>query len=329
MVGSVWECVGRTPLIKIESLSRMTGCQIFGKAEFLNPGGSVKDRAAKSMIANAEAQGRLKPGDTIVEGSAGNTGIGLTMLGRSRGYRVVISIPDNQSEEKYQMLTTLGAELIKVPAVPFADPNHFFHTAKKYAETNGAYWCNQFDNTANFQAHYETTGPEIWDQTKGGVSTFITSAGTGGTIAGVSCFLKEKNAGIQIVLADPFGSGLYSYLKTGELKAEGASVTEGIGIMRLVENFKKARIDSAVRTSDQDMIDVLDHVAKNDGIFLGLSAALNVAAAYRHAQLHPGETIVTTLCDLGTRYSSKLLNPEWLAKNKLAPKALSYAVAKN
>lgn len=313
-----------TPLLKIHSLSEITGCDIYGKAEFLNVGGSVKDRAAHGIIEQAERDGLLKPGGTIVEGTAGNTGIGLATLAAQRGYKCVIVMPNNQATEKYQTLNALGVELITVAPCPFADQNHFYHTARRLAEERGAFWANQFENTANFQSHYKTTGPEIWNQTDGKVNAFVAAAGTGGTIAGVSRFLKEKNPNIHIRLVDPMGSGLYSYLTTGEIKSTGSSITEGIGIMRLTANFKEAKIDDAVQVNDGEMISMLYHLAQHDGLLVGTSAALNVYAAYKYALENKGKKLVitTVLCDSALRYTSKIFNEAFLKENNLFPQKL-------
>lgn len=329
-VGTVWDLVGKTPLVKIESLSRLTGCQIYGKAEFLNPGGSVKDRAAKGIILDAEKRGLLKPGGLIVEGTAGNTGIGFATLAAERGYKTLIVMPDNQASEKYEILELLGAEVRKVAPVPFSNPKHFFHTARTIAEEiPGAFWANQFENTANGDFHYQTTGAEIWEQTQGKVDLFTCAVGTGGTMSGISRYLKEKNPSVRVVVADPQGSGIYCQVKEGRLEGEGSSVTEGIGIMRLTANFKQTRIDDAMRVSDQEMIDMVYHLAEHDGLVVGTSSGINVMAAYRLAQENAGsgKTIVTVLCDSGTRYASRLLNQEWLAQKNLVPKKLTYTIA--
>jgi cysteine synthase len=323
----VWDLVGNTALVEITSLSQRTGCRILAKCEFLNPGGSIKDRAAKAIIADAEACGLLKPGQTIVEGTAGNTGIGLATLAAERGYRVIVTVPDNQAAEKYSMLEALGAEVRKFKPVPFANQDHFYHQARRIAEQDASkyFWANQFENTANQEAHYRTTGPEIWNQTKGTVDAFVCSVGSGGTIGGVSRSLKERNPKVHIALIDPFGSGLFKYVTTGKFETEGSSVTEGIGIMRLTANFQKASVDEAMRATDQEMIDMLFHVARNDGLFVGTSAALNLVAAYQLGLRHKdsGKTIVTMICDLGTRYQSKLLSLDWQREKGLVPKALS------
>jgi len=309
-------------LIYLPSLSQLTGCEIFGKAEFLNPGGSVKDRAAKAMITEAELSGALKPGTTIYEGTAGNTGIGLAMIAAQRGYSCKIVMPDNQASEKYETLRALGAEIIAVKPCPFSDRKHFYHQAKALAEAEpGSFWANQFENLANYRAHFETTGPEIYLQTQKAIDVFIAATGTGGTIAGVSCFLKSVKPQVQVILADPMGSGMKSYLETQEINSSGNSVTEGIGIMRLTENFKKAQIDQAVSIGDQQMISMLYHLAKKEGLLVGTSAALNVFAAFQYAMKHKNskKIIVTVLCDSALRYQSRVFNFQWLAEKKLEP----------
>ena len=258
-ISSLWDSVGNTPLLRLRTLSERTGNDVLGKAEFMNPGGSIKDRAAKGMIRDAEAKGLLKPGATIVEGTAGNTGIGLALLGRERGYRVVVTMPDNQAREKYDLLEAMGAEVRKVPVVPFANEHHFFHAARKLAEANGWFWPNQFENLANGDFHAETTAEEIWAQCEGKVDVLVASCGTGGTLSGVSRALKAKNPNLRVVLADPMGSGLYSYVREGKVEATGGSITEGIGIMRITENFRRARIDEAMRVTDQEMVEMLFH----------------------------------------------------------------------
>jgi cysteine synthase len=313
--------VGNTPLIRLNSFSDQTGCEILGKAEFLNPGGSVKDRAALFMIEDAEARGLLKPGGTVVEGTAGNTGIGLAHICNAKGYKCLIVIPDTQSQEKMDALRVLGAEVRAVPAVPYKDPNNYVRLSGRLAaETENAVWANQFDNLANRIAHYQTTGPEIWAQTDGKIDAWVTSTGTGGTYAGVALYLKEKNPNIKTVLADPMGSGLYSYVKTGEIHMEGSSVTEGIGNSRVTANLEGAPIDDAIQIDDQECIRVIYQLLRKDGLFMGGSVGINVGAAVALAkQLGPGHTIVTVLCDGGTRYQSKLYNPEWLAEKGLMP----------
>ncbi|MDB5096273.1 MAG: cysK, cysteine synthase [Cyanobacteria bacterium RYN_339] len=308
--------VGNTPLIRLNKLSEHTGCEILAKAEFLNPGGSVKDRIARAIILEAEAQGRLKPGGVVVEGTAGNTGIGLTMLANARGYRTIITIPDNQTQEKIDFLRLLGAEVHAVPVVPFANQQHFCHQARRLAEgLPNAIFADQFNNLANRRAHYETTGPEIWAQTGGKVDALVAAAGTGGTISGAGLFLKERNPAVRVVLADPLGSALYSYVKTGELDSDGDSMAEGIGIGRLVPNFEGAPVDDALQVDDRALVATAYHLVREEGLLLGTSAAVNVWAAARTAlAMGPGHTIVTFLCDGGQRYLSRLYNPVWLAE---------------
>jgi cysteine synthase len=323
-IGTLWDSVGHTPLLRVGSLSRQTGNDIVAKAEFMNPGGSIKDRAAKGMIARAEATGQLRPGGTIVEGTAGNTGIGLGLLGRERGYRVVVTMPDNQAREKYELLEAMGVEVRRVPPVPFANPAHFFHQARTLAEANGWAWMNQFENTANGDYHYETTGPEIWEQAQGKVDVLVASVGSGGTLSGTSRYLKEKNPALKVVLVDPPGSGLFCQVRTGKMESTGSSITEGIGIMRLTENFRQARVDEAMRLEDQDMLEMLYHLAREDALVVGTSAALNVRAAWEVARRHRGQglRIVTFLCDHGSRYASKVFNPEFLASKGLTVRPL-------
>jgi cysteine synthase A len=317
--------VGNTPLILLKRLSDALGRDILCKAEHLNPGGSVKDRAAKFMIEAAERAGLLKPGGTIVEGTAGNTGIGLAMLALAGGYRAIIVMPDNQSPEKYMALEALRAEVRPVKATKFADPNHFYHTAKRLAaELPNAVWTDQFENPANAQAHYETTGPEIWRQTNGQLDALVMSSGTGGTLGGTSKFIKEKKPEVKVVLADPPGSGLYSYVKHGELKGEGNSITEGIGIMRLTSNFKQARVDDAVRVVDGNVVQMAHWLLRNEGLFVGSSSALNIWAAAQVARgMPPGARIVTFACDGGQRYQSRLFDDSWLTAKGLAPSVQS------
>jgi cysteine synthase A len=319
-IGKLWDSVGNTPLLELSSLSKATGCQLLGKAEFMNPGGSIKDRAAKGMIEAAEASGLLRPGATIVEGTAGNTGIGLALLGGERGYKVVVTMPDNQAREKYEILEAMGAEVRKLPVVPFANPAHFFHAARTLAEANGWWWANQFENTANGDAHYAATGKELWEQCEGKVDILVSAVGTGGTLSGVSRYLKEKNPKLQVVLVDPLGSGLYCYVREGKVEGSGGSITEGIGIMRITENFRRcAPIDLAMRVTDQQMLEMLYHLARHDALLVGTSAALNVRAAYEVARQHQGsgKRIVTFLCDHGSRYASKVFSPEFLASKNL------------
>ena len=318
------DAVGNTPLIKLRKASERTGCTILGKAEFMNPGGSVKDRAAKAIVLDAERQGQLRPGGVIVEGTAGNTGIGLALVGNARGYRTVIVIPDTQSQEKKDMLRLCGADLREVPAVPYRDPNNYVKysgwLAEELAKTepNGAIWANQFDNVANRQGHYETTGPEIWEQTDGQVDAFICSVGTGGTLAGAGMFLKERNPEVVIGLADPGGAALYSYYTTGELKAEGNSITEGIGQGRITANLEDAPVDHAFQIPDAEALPVGFDLIREEGLPLGGSAMLNIAGAIRLAEkLGPGKTIVTILADSASRYQSKLFNPGFLRSQNL------------
>ena len=313
--------VGNTPLIRLNSFSEETGCEILGKAEFLNPGGSVKDRAALYIIKDAEEKGLLKPGGTVVEGTAGNTGIGLAHICNAKGYKCLIIIPETQSIEKMDALRTLGAEVRPVPAVPYKDPNNYVKMSGRLAsEMENAVWANQFDNLANRIAHYETTGPEIWEQTDGKVDAWVAATGTGGTFAGVSLFLKEKNPQIKTVLADPMGSALYSYVKTGEISTEGNSITEGIGNGRVTKNMENVPIDDAIRVDDKEAVRVVYQLLRKDGLFMGGSVGINVGAALALAkQMGPGHTIVTVLCDSGSRYQSKLFNPEWLAAKNLLP----------
>ena len=305
--------VGNTPLIRLHRLSDETGCEILGKAEFLNPGGSVKDRAALFIIRDAEDRGVLRAGGIVVEGTAGNTGIGLALIANARGYRTIIVIPDTQSKEKMDLLRICGAELRPVPAVPYRDPNNYVKLSGRLAEELGGVWANQFDNTANRRAHYETTGPEIWAQSGGRVDAWTASTGTGGTLAGVAQYLKEQKPSIRVVLADPMGSGLYHYVKDGEMKVEGNSVTEGIGNSRVTQNLAGTPIDDAVQIDDPTALSVLYCLLKEEGLYLGGSSGINVAAAVELArQMGPGHTIVTVLCDGGDRYRSRLYNPEWL-----------------
>jgi len=311
--------VGNTPLIRLNRLSDETGCEILGKAEFLNPGGSVKDRAALYIIKDAEEKGLLKPGGTVVEGTAGNTGIGLAHICNAKGYKCLIIIPETQSQEKIDALQTLGAEVRTVPAVPYRDPNNYIKVSGRLAEeTENAIWANQFDNVANRRAHYETTGPEIWRQTDGQVNVWVASTGTGGTYAGASMFFKEVNPEIQCIVADPMGSGLYSYVKTGEINTEGSSITEGIGNSRITANMQGAPADDAIQIDDPTCVKMIYQLLHKEGLFMGGSVGINVAAAYQLAkQMGPGQTIVTVLCDSGTRYQSRLYNKQWLAEKGL------------
>jgi cysteine synthase A len=317
-----WDKVGNTDLIYIRSLSEMTGCHIYGKAEFQNPGGSIKDRAAKQIISEAEASGQLPSGGTIVEGTAGNTGIGLATLGIPRGYKIVITMPNNQAREKVEMLERLGAQVLQFAPCPFANEGHFYHQARIYAEKHpGVYWANQFENLANFRAHYQNTGPEILHQTQGQVDIFIASVGTGGTAGGVTRYLREQKPSVRTVVADPYGSGIHEFLQNGQFKAEGGSITEGIGIMRLTANFKQAQVDQSLRVSDQEMISMLYHLRDHDGLTVGTSAALNLVAALKLGLKHRKsfKTIVTMLCDHGDRYRSKVFSSQWLEEKGLKP----------
>ncbi len=310
--------VGNTPLVRLNRLSDETGCEILGKAEFLNPGGSVKDRAALFIIRDGEARGLLQPGGVVVEGTAGNTGIGLALIANARGYRTIIVIPDTQSQEKMDLLRICGAELRPVPAVPYKDPNNYVKASGRLAEEIGGFWANQFDNVANRRAHYETTGPEIWSQTRGEIDAWVASTGTGGTLAGAAQYLKEKKPSVRVVLADPMGSGLYHYVKHGTVKAEGSSVTEGIGNGRVTQNLAGAPIDDAVQIDDPTALTILFRLLKEEGLYLGGSTGINVAAAVQLAhELGRGHTIVTVLCDGGDRYRSRLYNPAWLREKGL------------
>ena len=327
------DAVGKTPLIRLRKASEITGCEIYGKAEFLNPGQSVKDRAALFIIRDAVAKGLLKPGGTIVEGTAGNTGIGLALVGASMGFKTVIVIPETQSQEKKDMLRLAGAELVQVPAAPYRNPNNYVRYSGRLAEElaksepNGAIWANQFDNTANRQAHIETTGPEIWDQTGGKVDGFVCAVGSGGTLAGVGMALQPK--GVKIALADPDGATLHSFYTTGDHKAEGGSITEGIGQGRITANLEGFTPDMCFNISDAEALPVIFDLAAQEGLCLGGSSGVNIAGAMRMArELGPGHTIVTVLCDYGTRYQSKLYNPDFLkAKGLPVPEWLDRAPA--
>ena len=312
--------IGNTPLIRLRGPSAETGCEILAKAEFLNPGGSVKDRAALGIIEDAENQGLLKPGGIIVEGTAGNTGIGLTVVGAARGYRTIIVMPETQSREKQDTLRALGAELVLVPAAPYANPGHYVHTSRRIAEeTPGAIWANQFDNVANRRAHVNTTAPEIWAQTGGRVDGFTCAVGTGGTLAGVAMGLREHNPSIKIALTDPEGAALYNHYAHGELRAEGSSVSEGIGQSRITANLEGLAVDTQFRVPDPEGLAWVRRLNAEEGLCLGLSSGINVAGAVRLArEMGPGHTIVTILCDSGLRYLSTIWNPEWLAARGLA-----------
>ncbi len=310
--------IGNTALIRLRGASQATGCEILGKAEFLNPGGSVKDRAALYLILDAEKRGLLAPGGVIVEGTAGNTGIGLALVGNARGYRTVIVIPETQSQEKKDMLRLCGAELREVPAVPYKDQNNYVHVSERLARELGAFWANQWDNPANRDGHYRSTGPEIWSQTGGKLDGFTCAIGTGGTLAGVSMFLKERNPKIRTAAADPFGAAMYSWFKHHELKSEGSSIAEGIGQGRVTKNLEGAPIDDAYRIPDAEALPLIFDLLKHEGLCLGGSSAINVAGAIRLANdLGPGHTVVTILADSGTRYQSKLFNPAFLREKGL------------
>ena len=318
------DTIGNTPLIRLHKASEETGCEILGKAEFLNPGQSVKDRAALFIVKDAEERGALRPGGVIVEGTAGNTGIGLALVANERGYRTVIVIPETQTDEKKDMLRLCGADLREVPAVPYKDPNNYVKYSGRLAEElnesepNGAIWANQFDNVANRRAHLETTGPEIWDQTAGRVDGFVCAVGSGGTLGGVSMSLKARNKDVVIGIADPMGAALFNYYKHGELKAEGSSITEGIGQGRITANLEDVAVDEAFQISDAEALEIVFDLLKHEGLCMGASSGINVAGAIRLAkQMGPGHRIVTILCDYGTRYMSKLFNPAFLREKGL------------
>jgi cysteine synthase len=321
--GAAWQddmaaAIGNTPLIRLRRASEATGCTILGKAEFMNPGGSVKDRAGLYIIKDAEERGLLKPGGTIVEGTAGNTGIGLTLVGNARGYRCVIVMPETQSQEKIDFLRMIGADLRLVPAKPFRDPGNYVHVSRRLAEETGAVWANQFDNLANREGHRVSTGPEIWQQTEGRIDAFTCACGTGGTLAGVAMALKEKNPGIRIVLADPEGSGLYGWVKNNDLSVSGSSITEGIGQSRVPDNLAGAPIDDAEKIPDAEALEQIYDVLIHEGLSVGTSSGINIAAAVRVARaMGPGHIIVTVLCDGGARYASKLFNPSFLREKGL------------
>lgn len=324
VLATVLDAIGNTPLIRLRGPSEETGCEILGKAEFMNPGGSVKDRAALGIVRDAEARGLLEPGGIIVEGTAGNTGIGLALVANARGYRTVIVMPDTQSREKVDTLRAYGAEVRLVPAVPYKNPGNYVHVSQRLAEElahsapHGALWANQFDNTANFEWHLTTTGPEIWQQTGGRIDGFICSVGTGGTLAGVGRALKSRNPRVRIALSDPTGSGLFSYYDSGEIKAEGSSITEGIGNGRITRNLEHAPVDHAYRIPDEESVPIVFRLLLEEGLLLGGSSGVNVAGAIRLArELGPGHTIVTILCDSGLRYRGRLFNPEFLASKGL------------
>ena len=313
------DTIGNTPLVRLRKASEVTGCEVLAKLEFLNPGGSVKDRAALGIIRDAEARGQLEPGGIIVEGTAGNTGIGLALVGNARGYRTVIVIPETQSEEKKQMLRLCGADLREVPAVPYRDPGNYVHVSGRLADElaatheQGAIWANQFDNVANRQIHIETTGPEIWAQTDGKVDAFVSAVGTGGTLAGTAMGLHERNPDIKIGLADPQGAALYEWYANGELKSEGSSISEGIGQGRVTANLEGLKVDFPYLIPDSEALPLVFDLLKEEGFCVGLSSGINVAGAIRAAkELGPGHTVVTLLCDLGQRYSAKMWNPAFL-----------------
>jgi cysteine synthase len=336
---TVVEAIGNTPLIKLRAASEATGCTILGKAEFMNPGGSVKDRAALAIIRDALERGALRPGGVIVEGTAGNTGIGIGMVASSLGFRSVIVIPDTQAQEKKDMLRLVGAELVEVPAVPYSNPNNYVKYSGRLAEIlaksepNGAIWANQFDNVANRRGHYETTGPEIYADTDGRVDGFVSAVGSGGTLAGVGMALKERDARIKIALADPYGAALYAFYTRGVLESEGSSITEGIGQGRVTANLEGAPVDFAYRIPDEEAVQIVFDLVEHEGLLLGGSSGINIAGAMRLArELGPGHTIVTLLCDSGARYASKLFNaaflrsknlpvPSWLERRASAPQA--------
>ena len=313
--------VGHTPLIRLRRLSELTGCEILGKAEFMNPGGSVKDRTALGIIIDAESKGQLKPGATIVEGTAGNTGIGLTVIGHAKGYRTVIVIPETQSPEKISLLRSLGAEVLTVPEKPYSDPGNYNHVARRLAEENGWFWANQFDNVANRLAHYRSTGPEIWQQTNGDVTAFVSAVGTGGTLAGTALYLRERNARLAAVCADPYGAAMWSWFTNGNTDTrDGDSIAEGIGQCRVTKNLEGLVIDRAYRIADQVALTIVYQLLREEGLFLGLSSGINLAGAVRFARERgPGQTIVTLLCDSGLKYQSKLFNPSWLNEHELDP----------
>jgi cysteine synthase A len=320
----VIDAIGNTPLIKLKRASEETGCEILGKAEFMNPGQSVKDRAALFITRDAVARGTLKPGGTIVEGTAGNTGIGLALVANAMGFRTVIVIPETQSQEKKDMLKLCGAQLVEVPAAPYSNPNNYVRLSGRLAEQmaktepNGAIWANQFDNIANRQSHIETTAPEIWEQTGGKIDGFVCAVGSGGTLAGVGMGLKAKNPKVQIGIADPMGAALYSYYTSGELKSEGSSITEGIGQGRITANLEGAPVDRAYQIPDEEAVPIVFDLLEHEGLCLGGSSGINIAGAIRMAkELGPGHTIVTVLCDYGTRYQSKLFNPEFMRSKHL------------
>ena len=321
---NIYDGIGNTPLIKLINASKETGCNIYGKAEFMNPGGSIKDRAALSIIEDAEKKGKISPGGIIVEGTAGNTGIGLALIGNAKGYKVIIVMPENQSKEKINLLRSMGVDLRLVPPKPYKDPDNYVKISERLVKeiskenNKGVIWANQFDNIANCNGHYNTTGQEIWSQTKGQIDGFVCSSGTGGTISGVGKALKEKNDQIKIYLSDPKGSALYNYIKNNELKIEGSSITEGIGSSRITHNFNQAPIDNAYSIEDTEALNILYLLMEKEGLFLGTSSGINIAGAIRLAkELGPNKTIVTILCDKSDRYHSKIFNINFLNEKKL------------
>ncbi|MDH2380113.1 cysteine synthase A [Bradyrhizobium sp. CER78] len=312
------DAIGNTPLIRLRGPSEATGCDIYGKAEFLNPGGSIKDRAALAIINDAEQRGLLEPGGTIVEGTAGNVGIGIALVANARGYRSVIVMPDTQSQEKQDLLRLYGADLRLIPAVPYSDPSHYARYSARLAAELGAFWANQFDNVANSEGHYRTTGREIWQQTDGKIDGFTCAVGSGGTLGGVARALKERNPNVKIALSDPMGAALYNWFTTGKLTTEGDSITEGIGQVRVTKNLEGAPIDMAYQITDEEALPVLFDLIEHEGLVLGGSSAINIVGAMRLARdLGPGKTIVTILADGGQRYQSKLFNPDFLRKKNL------------
>ena len=321
------EAIGNTPLIRLNKASDMTGCNIYGKAEFLNPGSSIKDRAAKGIVLDAISNKKLLPGGIIVEGTAGNTGIGLGLVGNSLGYKTLIIMPETQSQEKKDALRLIGCELKLVPALPYSNPGNYIRQSEEIAKqlnkthNEGVLWANQFDNIANQSSHYNSTGPEIWEQTNGKVDGFTCAVGTGGTLSGTGLYLKEKNKDIKIALSDPFGSGLYNYYQNGEMKAEGNSITEGIGQGRITKNLENCPVDLSFQIDDNEALSIIFDLLKEEGLFLGGSSGINVAGAIKLAkELGPGKTIVTILCDSGQRYQSKIWNPVFLkSKNLTSP----------
>ena len=319
--GGVASHIGHTPLLRLRRLSELTGCEILGKAEFMNPGGSVKDRAALGIIEDAESRGLLTPGATIVEGTAGNTGIGLAIVGQAKGYHTVIVIPETQSVEKIDLLRTLGAEVITVPEKPYSDPGNYNRQAQRLAQEKGWFWANQFDNVANRMAHFKTTGPEIWEQTCGEITGFVASVGTGGTLAGTALFLKQQNPKIKVACADPYGAAMYSWFKLGNLETkDGDSFAEGIGQTRVTKNLEGIPIDDAYRIKDQLALSIVYQLMREEGIFVGLSSGINAAGALQLARADgPGQVIVTVLCDSGSRYMSKIFNADWLRSHNLDP----------